>query len=144
MKTLVTIICLGLTILVGCATPYQSKGFRGGYSEVQLDANTFRVNFIGNGNTSRERVDVFLLYRCAELTALRGYDYFILLSEESENRTESYTTPGTFQATTTHTGYTSTTTGQVTPGETISVRKYGGVAMIKMFKGDKPADHPAA
>ena len=78
------------------------------------------------------------------MTALRGYDYFILLSEESENRTESYTTPGTFQATTTHTGYTSTTTGQVTPGETTSVRKYGGVAMIKMFKGDKPADHPAA
>ena len=144
MKTLVTIICLGLAILVGCATPYQPKGFKGGYSEVQLGANTFRVNFRGNAYTSRERVDTLLLYRCAELTVQNGYDYFIVVREDSEARTDTHTTPTTFSAKTTHFGFGSKTTGSVNPGQTFRSRKYSGMAMIKLFRGEKPVDRPTA
>jgi len=57
---------------IGCSTPYQRHGVRGGYSELQLDANTFKVQFSGNGYTARSRVETCLFYRCAELTDRDG------------------------------------------------------------------------
>lgn len=67
--------------IAGCsgATPYQALGLRGGYKDVKLDDNTYRVTFQGGGATSREIVEVYDLYRCAELTIEKGYDYFIVI-----------------------------------------------------------------
>ena len=66
--------------LFGCATPYGSSGITGGYSETQIDDATWRVSFYGNGFTTRETVQTFWLYRCAELTLEKGYDGFELAS----------------------------------------------------------------
>ena len=54
-------ICLAmlLTIPAGCATDYKSQSFRGGYSEVRLDANVFTVRFAGNAYTSPEKAADF-------------------------------------------------------------------------------------
>ena len=49
-----------------------------GYAETQIDVNRVRVSFAGNGETSRETVETYLLYRAAELTLQRGFDYFIV------------------------------------------------------------------
>lgn len=42
-------------------------------SETRLAADHFRVTFVGNSFTSRERVEASLLYRAAELTLQEGF-----------------------------------------------------------------------
>jgi hypothetical protein len=62
-------------IAAGCATPYQQKGIAGGYSDTRIGRDTVLISFKGNGYTSKERVQLYLLYRCAEVTRQYGYDY---------------------------------------------------------------------
>jgi hypothetical protein len=133
-------VLIGLSFLLtgACATAYGPVGLRGGYTDLQIDSNTFRVEFVGNGFTPRSTVENYLLYRCAELTARAGFDYFILLGSESDS-TESYvTTPGRYTASTQVVGNTLQTTGTVTPGQTYTITKHGGVAPMKVYKGKKP------
>ena len=140
----ILLACL-LAFLTACTTPYQPKGFTGGYSQVQLDNNSARVEFKGNGYTSRERVEVFLLYRCAELTAEKGYDYFVIATTDTENSQQSVqTAPGTFNSTTTGSRGSYSTSGTYTPGQTVTFNKRTATAVIKMFKGEKPVDQPGA
>ncbi len=95
---------LCLVLFVGCSTSYQKQaggssgvgsflvgtflpseiqqGFIGGFSEVQLDPQTFRVTFKGNEYTSRERVTDFVLLRSAELALAHGFAYFIITESE--------------------------------------------------------------
>jgi len=71
--------CLLLTaaLLSGCATAYGPHGFTGGYTETKIDDSTYRVVFNGNGQTSRDKVWYYWIYRCAELTTQNGYEFFI-------------------------------------------------------------------
>jgi hypothetical protein len=71
------------TILVGCATGYQSSGFSGGYTETWLAEDAIKVTFNGNGYTSGDRASDFSLLRVAEIANQRGYPYFVLISENS-------------------------------------------------------------
>ena len=146
-------ILVGMALLLSaCATAYQPAAFTGGYSHVQIDANTFRVSFRGNGYTSRDRVETYLMYRCAELTAETGHDYFVIVGSSTDARQGLITTPGTYTSTTTgpamtfgSTAYGSaTTTGTYTPGQTFIITKQTGTAIIKVFKGAKPSDNPGA
>lgn len=70
-------------VLAGCATPYQPLAFPigryGGYTDIPWDANTFRVSFAGNPFTSSQTVEIYLLYRCAELTVQHGHDFFVVV-----------------------------------------------------------------
>ena len=134
------VFSLAWLTLAGCATPYQPEGFRGGYSDLQIDVNTFRVDFRGNGFTSRRTVEIYLLYRCAELTVEKGYDYFIVVDRGSEVKTGGYTTPGSFEAY----SYGGSTSGTYTPGQTYTYSKHGGTMIIKSYKGTKPSENPAA
>ena len=68
-------------MIAACATPtpYQPIGARGtgasgGFSDVRLAENRYRVTFAGNSLTTRERVETYLLYRAAELTVQQGFD----------------------------------------------------------------------
>lgn len=72
-------------------TPYQPSAVtraQHGYAETQIDAARFRVRFAGNGDTSRETVETYLLFRAAELTLARGYDYFVVADHSVEESTE--------------------------------------------------------
>ena len=78
---------LALTLLAGCATatPYQPLGYpgeRGGFTNQQLDGTHWRVSFVGNSLTSRERVENYLLYRAAELTLQQGYSCFTVVNRD--------------------------------------------------------------
>lgn len=106
------------TIAGGCATAYQSSGFTGGYKDAKLDENTYRVSFQGNGMTSRETVEIYGLYRCAELTVERGFDYFISI-DGADGST-------------------------VTAGGGFAVTHFAVSRTIKLFKGTKPADSEKA
>jgi hypothetical protein len=103
--------------LAGCATGYQAKGaFSSGYSDVQIDENTYRVSYEGNGFTGKEEVDSMLIYRSADLTVQRGYDWFLMSDRDAGNKwVPQY--------------------GNI--GMTAS-------AEIKMFKGKKPDTVPGA
>lgn len=74
--------CVLLLAAAGCCdTGYQSSAghLAGGYSDHQIDTNTFRVSFRGNGFTSEDEVQDYLLRRCAEVTRKAGFDYFEII-----------------------------------------------------------------
>lgn len=138
--------------LAGCATTYHPAGFSGGYEDSRLDETTYLVSFRGNGHASRERVESFLLYRCAELTAEAGYDYFVLITSESAARHSEINTPGQYASTTTGSISTfggsatgsATTRGSYTPGQRIEVTRYKSSAQMRMFRGAKPSNDEGA
>lgn len=82
------------------ATPYQpnirGQATTGGFSEQQLEADRFRVNFAGNSLTSRETVEGYLLFRAAELTVAQGYDYFVIVDRDTDRKTRTYVEPDPF------------------------------------------------
>ncbi|MFA5940042.1 MAG: hypothetical protein WC809_11865 [Sinimarinibacterium sp.] len=84
---LIKSLVVGLMVvgLAGCfrATPYQPKDRGYGYSEQKLESNRYRVTFSGNSITARETVENYLLYRAAELTLENGYDFFVMVSQET-------------------------------------------------------------
>jgi hypothetical protein len=143
-----------LLLLSGCATAYKPQGPMGGYSDMQFDKNTIEVSFRGNGYTSQETVEHYLLYRCAEVTIEHGYDYFVMADNHTDANLSFITTPSTYTATSN--GYTSgfgnsnstfitgntTTTGTYYPGQIIPMHKYKSTVVIKMFKGKKPENLP--
>ena len=59
--------------------PITQSWSHSGYSETQIDTNRLRVTFRGNTGASRESVESNLLYRAAELTLQRGFDYFVVV-----------------------------------------------------------------
>ena len=135
-KTSLVIVIIGLS-LFACSTPptpYQpdSKGygFRGGYSDQQLGADTFRVAFRGNEHTPASTVETYLLYRCAELAVEKGYDYFIIMDRKVDRKMGVYSYPGTVK---------------VSPEGLKVIHLERVEAMtIKAFKGTAPSDDPEA
>ena len=77
-------------VLAGCATatPYQPMQNGAGYADQQLESNRYRVSFDGNSSTPKETVENYVLYRAAELTLDKGYDYFVLSSTSTEREPE--------------------------------------------------------
>lgn len=96
-------VATALTLgLAACATPtpYQpnvrGQSTQGGYSEIRLEPNRFRVNFAGNSLTSRETVEGYLLFRAAELTVQSGYDWFAIVDRDTDKKVRSYVEPDPF------------------------------------------------
>ena len=69
------------------ATPYQpnipGQATSGGYSEIRVEPDRWRVSFQGNTLTSRETVEAYLLFRSAELTVQQGYDWFEMVDRHT-------------------------------------------------------------
>lgn len=98
----VLIILCGTALVASCmtATPYQpdiaGQKIQGGYSEAWIGGNRYQVNFAGNTLTSRDRVEGYLLYRAAELTLEKGYDWFELNDRLTERDVRTYVAPDPF------------------------------------------------
>jgi hypothetical protein len=86
-------VCISL---VGCATAYQPENITGGYADFPLEEMTYRVRFKGNNYTSRDKVELFLLYRCAELTDRLGYDHFALVDADTLDISDPFAKAGAF------------------------------------------------
>lgn len=88
--------------LAACATPtpYQpnlkGQSAAGGYSEIRVEPNRFRVNFAGNSLTTRETVEGYLLFRAAELTVQNGYDWFTVVDRDTDKQSRTYVEPDPF------------------------------------------------
>jgi hypothetical protein len=128
----------------GCATPYQPDGLGGGYSDTRIDSTTESVEFKGNGYTSKRTVEMYLLYRCAEVTRDAGYDYFVALNPSTEAREGSFNTPGSFSSTTSFLRGAAVTHASYFPSQTISFTFYGATTLIRMGRGPKPTENLAA
>lgn len=102
----------------GCATPYQSAGSRGGYSDYRVSTDLFAVSFRGNTGTREETVDKYLLRRASEITLEHGFKYFVILWEKERTRSSSV-------------GYSAFKIPLVAPGSSV---------WIKCFH-DRPIDH---
>ncbi len=79
---MVLLALLLATALAGCqATQYQPAADSGGFVEVELIDDLWRVRFMGNAYTTRETAQTYWLYRAAELTISKGYDGFEVLPQ---------------------------------------------------------------
>lgn len=80
----INLIILTTTLLLSsCATSYGPKGWDGGYTEMRLGEDTYKVSFHGNSSTESEDVYNYFLRRCAELTKEKGYEYFSFIDQSS-------------------------------------------------------------
>lgn len=90
--------------LIGCATPYGRRvpGLASGYEDEQLGQRTYQVR-VGKGWPSDvPNMQKFALYRAAELTTQRGYQYFSITA--SSNFSQSTVIYAPTVSTTTVTG----------------------------------------
>jgi hypothetical protein len=147
---------LALLLLSSCSTPYQSDGFRGGFSELDLAPDMVRIQFSGNAYTSAQRVQDFALLRASQTMLARGFPYFAVVNNRHSSKPVTFTTPATATTTTTGSGYTygsvdrqghysgtgnfagqSTTT--YNPGETVTLYKPETGLIVVGFR-EKPSD----
>ena len=88
------VVALGALAACETATPYQplkpGGADAGGYSEMRLEQDRWRVTFRGNSVTSRETVETYLLYRAAELTVAQGDDWFETVQRQTDKHSETY------------------------------------------------------
>ena len=74
-------ILIGFLFVYSCATPYQSTGFTGCFTDTQLSDTVWKVSTAGNGFTAKTTVNDYALLRAAELTLEKGYKYFVVGDE---------------------------------------------------------------
>ena len=136
-----TLLCVFGT---SCSTPYQPGGLSGGYSDNRIDSDTVSVEFRGNGYTSKGKVEMYLLYRCAEVTRDAGYDYFIALNPRTEARQRSFSNPGGSSSVTSFSPGSAVTRASYLPDQTVAFTSYGATILIKMGRGHKPPENADA
>ena len=71
-----------LLVAAGCATGYKPRGaFGDGYSEERVGTDVWMVTFDASAFTPRERMDAYLLWRCAEITLDHRASYFGIVND---------------------------------------------------------------
>jgi len=95
-------------LLTACATTYQPYSYfgGGGYKDLQLSENSFKVTFEGNGYTSKTEATDKALWRAADLALEKGFKYFVLVSQTDDSSSMGYTTPSTSYVNTSSLGST--------------------------------------
>lgn len=121
MKNSLVIISAFVFLITGCATGYQPKSWNGGYSDMRLGNDIYKVSFQGNESTDSETVYNYYLRRCADLTTEKGFDYFTFVDQSSSSETSI----GTINNGTSSQNYSST--------------EHSRIGLIKLFKnGTQP------
>src|SRR5512132_243352 len=71
-----------LLLVTACATSYKPRGtFGDGYSEQRVGTDVWMVTFDASAFTPRERMDAYLLWRCAEITLDHRASYFGIVND---------------------------------------------------------------
>jgi hypothetical protein len=155
--SVIALLGIGLLVLASCATKYApaTGSFwdgHTGYSEVGLDSTTWQVTFCGNNNTTDDVVNRYALYRSAELTSQRGFDYFVVLDNNDVAAITSTVNHNNTQKTEVE-HKVDPQTGRVVPvtvttnngSSTVTTQAAHTVTKtIRMFQGDRPSEDPNA
>src|SRR5262249_18471743 len=84
------LLFLALLLAAACATRYPPRRtFGDGYSEQRLGTDIWMVSFDASAFTPRERMDAYLLWRCAEITIDNRASYFGIVHEVKRVRRTS-------------------------------------------------------
>jgi hypothetical protein len=124
-------------LLVSCATKYQDMGFTGGVAAEPVMTDVYRIVARGNGYTSPDRVQDFVLMKAAETTLAAGGNYFVIVNEADRTNVVSGQTPATMQ--TNVIGHTAFTT--YSPGASYNIVKPGEAVLVKVLRL-KPGETP--
>ena len=90
-----TLMAISL-VITGCATSayyYKYQGAAGGFSDIKIQDDIYKVSYSENSFVSVETAEDFALLRAAEVTLTNGYKYFIILDQKSDPHTTSSTIP---------------------------------------------------
>lgn len=71
--------CASATGYKPAATPMEA-----GYTEQRIEDNRYLITVRGNFVTARDRVEQLALYRAADLTVQKGFDYFIIQKRSAD------------------------------------------------------------
>ena len=143
-KPLLPLVCVAS--LVGCAIPYHAAQYRavgpfgGGYEELQLSENVFRVSFDGNSYTDKREAADYALLRSAEVAQQHGFSFFAVVDAENENRGSTMTTPVQTQTTAIPDSTGKVTTITTTTGGETFVSHLPSTSNLIMCFREKPAD----
>jgi len=167
-------VIMGVGLLfAGCttmpATPYQpyrahsAGGIHGGYSEQQLAPDRYLVRFHGNSLTPRDRVEGYMLYRAADLTVQKGFDWFMVLDRSTEHNVRTIVRPDplyrpwygpgypgwspNWNVYVSGKGWNSMYSGDLAVNQEFDIRHieaFETTAEIEMQKGPMPANDPRA
>ncbi len=156
----ITVAAMAALSLAACATstPYGPATGNNpyGFSDQRIEENRYRIVFRGNSSTTREAVETFLLYRAAELTVEGGFDYFVVMEQDTEANKRYSASPNPAFYGRYYYGYGPYCCafpyyaygwGWGSPFDDYSTReytRYTAIAFITMHKGTKPADDPQA
>lgn len=88
MKNVISLVSL-LFLLTSCAVKYQpyDSFFGGGYRDTQVNSDTFIISFEGNQYSDPGMLYKYSLMRAAEVAQKKGYQYFIVLSDQGFTKT---------------------------------------------------------
>ena len=143
---------IGLVILAVAAaalsacTKYQPDSLMGGFSEIPLANNAYRVETRGNGYTSPAQVREITLVRGAVLTLDNGFQRFLILDQADWEKIDTTVLPGTYQSNTTVQGSmignniygSGSTFGTYSPPQTIQSSKPRNAMVIYMLREGEP------
>lgn len=73
-------VLLSALALAGCS----ATAYKGGYGDSQVSQNVFKIDTRVNGFSPRQRAEEIAMLRASEITCLKGYQYFDVISEETK------------------------------------------------------------
>ena len=152
-------VCLLAVLLLSSCSPskYMSKtdnmwGMYG-YSEVPLDSSTYQVTYTGDYTQPSDLVDRYALYRSAEVTVSKGFDYFVVMDGQANASAVTNVMQNAGTPTTTIEHDIDPQTGRMIPVAvttsnpsymTSTSTAHTATKTIRMFKGARPADNVSA
>ncbi|HEX5316092.1 MAG TPA: hypothetical protein VFX22_05520 [Candidatus Kapabacteria bacterium] len=150
---------IGIALLLASCSPskYMAKSDNWqnmyGYSEAPIDSSTWQVTYAGDNTMPPDLVDRYALYRSAELTVAKNYDYFIVMNGQANANSMTTTVGGGSIPNTTIEHQIDPQTGKMIPVAvtttspnymTSTFTAHTVTKTIRMFKGARPAENANA
>lgn len=140
MKTLLSLVATTL-FMSGCAVYGPNNFFTGGYNDVRLAPDVFRITFQGSAWSGAQNAQDLAILRAADITVKNGFSYFAVMTSADGALNASFTTPGQLVATGYGAGNMYYVRGTYTPGSTIAISHPRSGLLIKCFQS-KPENIP--
>ena len=87
-------------LLSSClSTAYVEDGWKGGFTDTQINEDTWKVTVGGNAYTKQSTIRDYAILRASEVTLEQGYKYFVIYDDKDSTKVNTYTTSGSSSTT---------------------------------------------